>query len=121
MSYFNVCPFDYITFVFSGEIFTIKADPWYIWLEPTSSKLEIGGSTADNNFSIFFLILAFFACLIAEQSDYEWNQAWYAPSQYPILAREWYMYVFVGSLTLFTSKGEGHRLPCKIKKSNIQW
>ena len=42
------------------------------------------------------VILAFFACLTAWQSDYEWNQAWQSPSQYPVLAREWY--VFVGSL-----------------------
>ena len=79
-------------------MFTFKVILWQSWIERQSSKREEVGSspTLDKNSS--FCNFHFLSVSYILQSDYEHNQAWHTPSQYPVWAREWY--VFVGSLWL---------------------
>ena len=64
---------------------TIKAILWHSLLERQSSKQEVVGSSPTMGKN--FVILAFFACFAAWQSDYERNHAWLTPSQYPVSIR----------------------------------
>ena len=66
--------------------------PWLSRLGRHSSKPEVVGSNPLWARIFHFVILALFAWLTPQISQYKWNQPWHTPSLYPVLAREWYIF-----------------------------